>query len=224
MWNLKGLRFLGVLIVLAILSNVAACAPPPATEVEESPVIAEATEVIAEEQPTETPTPALSDQAKQLYESGVAAYQAGDMQKALTDLTQAIESAPEYMEAYYERGLVHMELGNIQQALDDFSKVVEFDPEHSEALYHRGVAHFATGKYEEAMKDFDTALAIDPELAQVYFDRGTLYLAMDDIESAIADFQKYVQIAPDGPDKELVLEIIADLEMILNPPPDEAGE
>jgi tetratricopeptide (TPR) repeat protein len=163
-------------------------------------------------------------EALQYYQDGIAAYMAGDLQKALVDFTKAIEVSPDYAEAYYQRGHVYIETGDLQKALEDFSATIDSNDEYPEAYYARGGMYYALGDYEMAMRDFDTAIILAPDMPQSYFDRGVLFMVLGDVEAAIADFQSYVDMSPDAEDRDLVVELIQDLQTQLEEVEEEGEE
>ena len=58
---------------------------------------------------------------------GVAKYNLGDYQGAVTDFDKAIELNPQYAQAYYNRGAAKRALGDTEGAEHDVAKATELD-------------------------------------------------------------------------------------------------
>jgi tetratricopeptide (TPR) repeat protein len=55
----------------------------------------------------------------------------GDYDKAIADLTKAIEIDPKYANSYYTRGIAWEKKGNSNRAIVDYSKATEINPKHA---------------------------------------------------------------------------------------------
>ena len=126
--------------------------------------------------PTEIPVPPTQS-ADGFVNRALEAYDAGDYQKAIDDLSMAIELDPADAEAYNNRGYAYGELGEYQKAVDDLSMAIELDPQLAEAYNNRGYAYGHLGEHQEAITDYNRVLSLtdDPDLIQ---------LAEDAIEAA----------------------------------------
>ncbi len=94
------------------------------------------------------------------------------LQRALKDLTEAIQHDPTFTDAYYWRGLAHFQQENYQQAISDFDQALEQDATLVVAYYRRGLARFQLADYDGTLGDLTTAIRLDPNLAAqaiVYF-------------------------------------------------------
>ncbi len=56
-----------------------------------------------------------------------------DYKKAVEYFTKAIESKPDYVEAYFNRGISYEKMGEKSAAINDYKKVLEFDSGHKKA-------------------------------------------------------------------------------------------
>jgi tetratricopeptide (TPR) repeat protein len=74
----------------------------------------------------------------------------GDYNRALDDLTQAINLAPEQIEIYYQRGMVLMQLRQWQEALQDFHTIIDRYPYFLPAYYLAAQAETSLGNGKEA--------------------------------------------------------------------------
>lgn len=86
------------------------------------------------------------------------------------------------------------------------SKTIEASPNDIASYYNRGIAYAMSGKLRKAVLDFDKAIELGanhPDVADVYYNRGHTYWKL-----AILDLEKYLELVPDSPGREAVLEAI----------------
>ncbi len=127
---------------------------------------------------------------------GIAYYDLGNHQQAISDFNRAIEINPESTDTYYNLGLVYAKLGDHQQAISDYNKAIEIKPDYADAFGNRGTAYFKLGKYSQAISDFDRATEINPELAWAYNGRAKAYGKLGNHRQAISDFDRTIEIDP----------------------------
>ena len=91
-------------------------------------------------------------------------YALGDCNKAITDLTQAIELNPKFAEAYNNRAYVHMVEKDYAAALPDLDRAIQLRPDYVNARMNRGdiYNYYYAIDYERAVADYDRVLEIDP--------------------------------------------------------------
>ena len=87
-----------------------------------------------------------------------------DTDKALADISKAIELDPNLAEAYCLRAILYYDrLDKIDLALYDLNKALELDPKDILAYMHRADIYYEQEKYDLALKDIDSVLEIDPK-------------------------------------------------------------
>jgi Flp pilus assembly protein TadD len=86
-------------------------------------------------------TVASCQNAKTLMESGKAAFEKEDYDRAIADYTKAIQLEPNNAEAYKLRGDAYAGKGDLDRAIADLSKVIQFDPDDAEAYYYSTYRH-----------------------------------------------------------------------------------
>lgn len=123
---------------------------------------------------------------------GFAKYALGNYQEAILDLNTAIESYPEFAEAYYSlRGLAKASLGDYRGSIDDFSKALLIDPKFTEAVSNRATSKRNLNDYQGALEDYSLAVKIDPTYSSAYFKRGLLkIIQLKEKESGCLDLSK----------------------------------
>ncbi|MCR4917962.1 MAG: tetratricopeptide repeat protein [Alphaproteobacteria bacterium] len=135
-------------------------------------------------------------QSNDYYIKGRTELFAGDIEKAVIDLTTAIESDKNNVDAYILRGEAYMQNGNYSDAMTDFNTALELDNKNSIAYYDRSLLNARTEDYSAAMSDINNALAAfasNPndvlQERDLYAKRGQLNLRMKNWEGAIADYK-----------------------------------
>ena len=87
---------------------------------------------------------------------------------ALSDFTQAIEIAPEYVASYIERGNNYYRLQKYEKALTDYKQAIEIDPSKAMVYVNVGAMLGNSGELKEALPYFEKA-------AQLGLPQGTQY-------------------------------------------------
>lgn len=147
--------------------------------------------------------------AKRYFASAEESYRAGDYNRALDLLDQAVRLNPNYAEAYVKRGAVRLDrayspqanghnyIQEIDAAIDDFSTAARIFPVYYEAYFNRALAYGAKRQYKSAAQDLlNYCLKLRPNdkephlwLAKVY-DEGW----EDKQPLVIRHIQKYLEL------------------------------
>ena len=120
-----------------------------------------------------------------------------DVDKAITEYTNYLESNPESAFMYYHRGLAYLFNGEYDKAITDFTKAIDLDPEYAYAYNMRGRAYYDKGEYDKAISDCNNAIEIekDPKyIAAYYYNRGFSYDATGEYDKSIADYTKAIEM------------------------------
>ena len=116
-----------------------------------------------------TATSALEPQDAEAYNNrGLAYFDKGNLDQAITDYDQAIALDPRFAPAYLNRGLAYVTTGRYDQALADLGKVLGLDPANAQAYYVCGQVYADLGEREEAIAYLERALdlGLNPEVKQ----------------------------------------------------------
>jgi tetratricopeptide (TPR) repeat protein len=140
----------------------------------------------------------------------------GKFEQAIADHSRAIELKSDFAEAYFNRGVDYNESRQASQAIPDYTKAIELEPNYPSAYYARGLAYADTGDLAQAISDFDKALELFPDFARVYLDRSLAYYDLGNLEQAIDDLEQYLNLAPDAEDRDVVTNLIAQLQAQLS--------
>ena len=127
-----------------------------------------------------------------------------DMNRAIADLTKAIELNPKSSGAYYNRGLAIIAKNkrdprsgppmfatrnkhDMNRAIADLTKAVELNPKASEAYYSRGIANFMNFNMDGALADFSKAIELNPKSVEACKRRGEIKRIKGDLAGANED-------------------------------------
>jgi len=123
-------------------------------------------------------------------------YQLGRYDRALEDISMAVELSPSDPTFYNNRGLVLERLGRADDAIADYDAAIELLPSYAAAYYNRGILQFRKGRADRSLEDFDKAIALDPMDAKSYNNRAIVLDSMGHPDRAIEDLSRAVGIDP----------------------------
>ncbi len=86
-----------------------------------------------------------------------------DIQKAASELKQAVELRPDFAEAWSDLGDARKSQGDDAGALSDFRRAVSLSPDDPIAQYRLGSQLLDTGAAHEAVDHLDAAVRLDPK-------------------------------------------------------------
>ena len=106
--------------------------------------------------------PAWAD-AHSEFDAGNAAYNSGDLDTAIAHYTKAIESKPDYADAYYNRSVAYRGKGLFDQGIADSTKTIELKPDLAVVYLNRGALYLAKGFSDRAIADWTKAIQLKPD-------------------------------------------------------------
>src|SRR6266550_515006 len=118
---------------------------------------------------------------------------AANPQKALDQLSTAIQLDPKFVAARYNRAWLLHRLGRTAESLPDLQVVVQIDPKNLRALDQLGLTYLSLDEPAAAEKVLRQALAISPKDPQVLMHLGRALIALDrekEGQSYLETFQK----------------------------------
>ena len=96
----------------------------------------------------------------------------GQYDKAVAELTQAIEANPGDPALYMGRSSAYFMQGLYDQAIADSTQVIQLNPQNAGAYYSRGVAYNEKGLYDKAITDYGKAIGIGPHISSSVCRKG----------------------------------------------------
>jgi tetratricopeptide (TPR) repeat protein len=136
------------------------------------------------------------DEAKQALERGKAALEKDDLERAVSNCTEAIRLRSDFAEAYYYRGEAYRRLYKSGNAIDDCTKAIEIRPNYADAYRCRGGAYVDKHDYDRGIADFSKAIRIDPTDAKAFASRGDAFRDKDLFDKAITDYTESIRLDP----------------------------
>ncbi|MCM3873314.1 MAG: tetratricopeptide repeat protein [Pyrinomonadaceae bacterium] len=136
--------------------------------------------------------------AKDYFDTGVALFQKGELDGALTNLTKAIELTPRYPDALLVRGMLLFLRKDMEVALADFNKAIDLVPNapRMERAYNiRSIIRDLKGDRDGALSDVNKAIQMNPKYAPPYIGRGNIQ-AETDLDKAIRDYELAIVLDP----------------------------
>lgn len=142
-------------------------------------------------------------------------------ERAVEDLTRALDLDPDLMWAYYFRGISLLNLQRFDDGTADLSRVTGPGalPEdfRVRALRFRAIGYMNLERYREAAEDLTTCIDLDANQPLFFFERGALYEALGRTEAAIADYEVYLEKHPEATEQtKMVRQRLATLREGLN--------
>jgi len=120
----------------------------------------------------------------------------GDPQRAIADLSKAIEINALSPQTYANRARQYRLTKQYDLALADCAATLRLDAKHRMAYIIRGNIEINLEQYAEAVRDFDAALAIDPQDAMSYANRGHAKCLLGQMDAALADCNRALMLDP----------------------------
>ena len=88
-------------------------------------------------------------------QDGADRIQAQEVDCAISDYTNLIESNPNNSTTYFARGAAHLKAFNFDSAIADFTKAIELEPNDDSTYTNRGSAHYEKAEFAHAIADSD---------------------------------------------------------------------
>jgi protein O-mannosyl-transferase len=130
------------------------------------------------------------------YSLGVALFQKGRLDEAVTQYQKALEINPNYVQAHYNLGVALFQKGRLDEAIAQYQKALEIYPNYAQAYSNLGVALCQNGQLDEGIAQFQKAQEINPNYAGAHVNIGDALLQKGQLDEAIAQIQKALEINP----------------------------
>jgi tetratricopeptide (TPR) repeat protein len=120
-----------------------------------------------------------------------------DWDKALADLSKAVELDPKDANAFYNRGVVYEHRGDGELAITDYTKAIALNPKDPDAHFGRGNVYYYSDDFDNALKDYEMAIKLNPKHGTAILGRGLTYEQLGKPDKAEADFKKAIALSDD---------------------------
>lgn len=152
------------------------------------------------------------DSSQTFYDKAIKLGDQGKYSDAIALLDKAIESQPDFLDAFIQRGYYQMCLDKYPLAVMDFENALRLDRNNTLALYNLASCKYSLGEYGEAIKcynksldtkggqaitldltnnpNFDNPKAVyDVPTVEIIYGRANSYREMDSLQKAYFDYQ-----------------------------------
>jgi len=146
----------------------------------------------------------LAQSAHELTESGNAKMKEGNSLGAIKDYTSAIQTDPQFAEAFYGRGSVLAELDQFEEALRDLNQALVLNPTLTEIYYNRAYIFAALGNYDRALTEYNSYLEQHPDEAQAWLARAEIKEMKGGLEAARSDYANFLKLDWDVEERHLI--------------------
>jgi TonB family protein len=143
-------------------------------------------------------SPTDEEQARQLYDSGMKEFIAGNYRGAAELLEKSTARDPHNSAAFNALGRLYVNMGQYPKAAASFRKAIEINPQEPHIYNNLGFALMDQGKYEEAIPLYQKQLEITPDDSYVHPNLGRLYIQIKDYDKAAAEFELAAKESPDN--------------------------
>ena len=109
-------------------------------------------------------------------------------------LKQAVDRAPDSIDAYLSLGRAYLALSAMEEAEATFLHALELDSRYAEVYYWLGRTRYLQEKYEESRETFQTAISIFPDWSEGYAELGLSYFRLHQHEAAEAAYLKALSL------------------------------
>ena len=140
-------------------------------------------------------------QEPQVSESNIqrgATQDSSEIQKAIEQLTRAIQLDPTNEKAHRDRAASFRALGKYQKAIDDFSTSITLGFPSAEVYLQRGHLNQYLFNSQKAIGDYSKAIELDPMFLDAYYSRGALLTKLGEHPKALEDLCKVIEVDPDS--------------------------
>jgi tetratricopeptide (TPR) repeat protein len=141
-----------------------------------------------------SPPPAPS--AATLYSDGVSAYRAGDKERAVRLLTEAVRQNPNLAMAHSILGDIYKESGDYNNAATQYESLTKLDPYAADNHHRLAVSYHFLNRLRDAAASYLRAIKLDPRDWRSCMNLGLVYMSLGDNNAAVEYCQRAANLNP----------------------------
>src|SRR6185369_12772632 len=141
--------------------------------------------------------PARAQQAKQIVDDGLAAFDRGDTSAARAAFEMALTLKADEVTAHTYLGIIADRAGDLKEAERHFAAAVKADPNRASARNNYGAILMRTGRATLAAAEFEKSLKLDPNQPNALVNLAQIRFASDDLRASSELFNRAFTIKPD---------------------------
>lgn len=116
----------------------------------------------------------------------------GDYQRAIDELSLAIDLQPDYPNSYFNRGELHFQTENFASAIADYSMAIELNSNDAQYYNSRAHSRLMLESHSEALDDYRQAVVLGPDNAAYQTDLADAYQYLGKWKEAARAYQAAV--------------------------------
>jgi len=156
------------------------------------------TQLLAIQNPaTGPPSLPVSATADDLFETGLAALNAGNTRSAIPVFQRVVELESQHKQAWNDLGLAYFRAGKFDDAANAFREQIDSNPSDEHAYNYMGLALQQQQKFDEAATAFKKQISANPLDPVAHGALGGIYLAQHKYAEAIPELDKASVLSPD---------------------------
>src|SRR4051794_9721486 len=140
---------------------------------------------------------ARAQQAKQIVDDGVAAFDRGDTTAARAAFEKALTLKADEVTAHTYLGIIADRAGDLKEAERHFAAAVKADPNRASVRNNYGAILMRTGRPALAAVEFEKSLKLDPDQPNALANLAQIRFASDDLRASAELFNRAFRIKPD---------------------------
>jgi protein involved in polysaccharide export with SLBB domain len=167
---MKKVQLIGLFILVAfapLRCALAQAGSPPASDTVVNATARNQTTLASAAESTERKSNVsnATSEADENYAAGVAFYDAGKLDEAISALKNANKLKPKDPQTQYMLGLVYWKAKAYNDAVDSFKRAVRFKPDWAEAYFRLGLTYYVLGRKNQTNEAYKKLLELDSKLA-----------------------------------------------------------
>ncbi len=136
----------------------------------------------------------MAGPSRELRQKVQQAIAAGETERAMAIIDQAIAEDPGNDEPYLLQAAVHQAAKDWDKMLQACDRAIALKPDFGSSYTIRAIAYNNLGQHARALQDSTRALELDPMNPHLVINRAKIYVRMEAFEQAAADFRQASQV------------------------------
>lgn len=135
--------------------------------------------------------------AERFYSQGLAQLSRDDFARAAALFERAVETDPNYAEAWYQAGYCYGVLGKHNESLRASRQAARLRPDWAAAFVNIGASSFALNQFREALEAYRRALTLDEDDAETQYALGLTLGRLNRNDEELLAYRRAVALKPD---------------------------
>lgn len=143
------------------------------------------------------------DDCQKYLDSGIKELNQGNADKAIEDITKAIEIKKDWEIPYFYRAVAHHSLEEFDEAIIDYTKAIEINEKMTDAYYNRAKITLSrkdikNPNINQAITDLEKALQQDNKFLDALYAMAAAHKKLGNYQKALEYLDKLIEIEPDA--------------------------